>query len=104
MPVQWRIAGAADFNGDGFADLVWENTATGERAIWFLKNGVFSSGICLPTIPVQWHIGITKLKERKRPADFRQLTQCIPAGRRRCRTKNARPHARSASDAVRLHR
>jgi hypothetical protein len=39
-----------------FADLVWENTTTGERAIWFLKNGVFSGSIYLPTIPVQWHI------------------------------------------------
>jgi hypothetical protein len=47
---------AKDFNGDGFADLVWENTTTGQRSIWFLKNGVFSSFITLPTEPVQWHI------------------------------------------------
>jgi len=47
---------AKDFNGDGNADLVWEDTATGQRAIWFLKNGVFSSGIYSPTMPVQWHI------------------------------------------------
>jgi hypothetical protein len=45
-----------DFNGDGFADLVWENTSTGERGIWFMKNGVPSSSISLPRIPVQWHI------------------------------------------------
>ena len=47
---------AKDFNGDGFADLVWENTSTGQRAIWFLKNGVLSSSIYLPTVPVAWHI------------------------------------------------
>ncbi|MBV9642682.1 MAG: FG-GAP repeat protein [Verrucomicrobia bacterium] len=47
---------AKDFNGDGFADLVWENTTTGQRSIWLLKNGVFSSLISLPTEPVQWHI------------------------------------------------
>jgi kumamolisin len=45
-----------DFNGDGFADLVLENITTGERAIWFLQNGVFSSSTYLPTVPVQWHI------------------------------------------------
>src|SRR6516162_10193096 len=47
---------AKDFNGDGYADLVWENTTTGQRAIWFFKNGVYSSSIYLPTIPVEWHI------------------------------------------------
>jgi hypothetical protein len=56
MPVEWHIAGAGDFDGDGYADLVWENTATGRRAIWFLKNGVPSSGLMLPTMPVEWHI------------------------------------------------
>ena len=34
----------------------WENTSTGQRAIWFLKNGVLSSSIYLPTVPVAWHI------------------------------------------------
>jgi AMMECR1 domain-containing protein len=45
-----------DFSGAGYADLVWENNSTGQRAIWFLKNGVFSSSIYLPTVPVEWHI------------------------------------------------
>jgi kumamolisin len=48
--------GAKDFNGDGYDDLVWENSSTGERSIWFLKNGVLSSWISLPAIPVEWRI------------------------------------------------
>jgi hypothetical protein len=56
VAVQWNIAGAGDFNGDGNADLVWENTSTGQRAIWFLKNGVLSSTLSLPTVGVQWRI------------------------------------------------
>jgi FG-GAP-like repeat len=56
LALQWNIAGAGDFNGDGNADLVWENTSTGQRAIWFLKNGVLSSSIYLPTVGVQWRI------------------------------------------------
>jgi FG-GAP repeat len=51
IPIAWRIAGVGDFNGDGNADLVWENTVTGQRAIWLLKNGVFSSGTNSPTVP-----------------------------------------------------
>lgn len=47
---------AKDFNGDGFADLVWENTSTGGLVIWLLKNCVYSSAINLPTLPTNWHI------------------------------------------------
>ena len=54
--VQTPSPNPKDFNGDGFGDLVWENTSTGEHAIWFLKNGVFSGATFLPTIPVEWRI------------------------------------------------
>jgi hypothetical protein len=27
-----------DFNGDGYSDLVWENTVTGQRGYWFMQN------------------------------------------------------------------
>jgi hypothetical protein len=56
LPIEWKIAAAADFLGSGQDDLVWENTVTGERSIWVLNNGVPSSTISLPTIPIQWHI------------------------------------------------
>ena len=56
VPIQWRIAGAADFLGNGQADLVWENTSTGERSIWIMQNGVPAYGIGLPTMPIQWRI------------------------------------------------
>ena len=36
--------------------LVWENTTTGQCAIWLLKNGVLSSSFYLPTVPVEWRI------------------------------------------------
>jgi hypothetical protein len=44
------------FNAAGNDDLVWENSATGQRAIWVLNNGVFSSSINLPSAPPSWHI------------------------------------------------
>jgi hypothetical protein len=56
MPIQWRIAGAADFLGTGQADLVWENTSTGEHSIWIMQNGVLAYWISLPTMPIQWQI------------------------------------------------
>jgi hypothetical protein len=62
-PLEWKNASVSQspadlkaFNGDGYADLVWENSSTGQRAIWFLKNGVVSSTTHLPTVPAQWHV------------------------------------------------
>jgi hypothetical protein len=46
----------ASTTGAGQAELVWENTTTGERSIWVMQYGVLSSIINLPTIPIQWHI------------------------------------------------
>ena len=47
---------AKDFNNDGQADLVWENTVTGQRGIWALNNGLYSFSLFLPSVPPQWHI------------------------------------------------
>jgi hypothetical protein len=53
---QWQIAGLGDFKGNGNADLVWQNTSTGQRAIWFFVDGVRSSALNLPTVAPQWRI------------------------------------------------
>jgi hypothetical protein len=45
-----------DFNHDGYSDLVWENTATGQHVIWLLQNGGLSSAYFLPSAPVNWRI------------------------------------------------
>jgi hypothetical protein len=47
---------ADDFNNDGKADLLLENSATGKRAIWYLSDGIFQSSSALPTLHPQWHI------------------------------------------------
>jgi hypothetical protein len=40
----WKIAGAGDLNGDGRADVMWQNHATGELAAWHMDaNRVTSS-------------------------------------------------------------
>jgi kumamolisin len=47
---------AKDLVGDGQADIVVENTLTGQRGYWALNNGQYSYGVFLPTEPTQWHI------------------------------------------------
>jgi kumamolisin len=55
--VQTTVRGVAkDFNSDGTADLVWENSSTGGRVIWTLRNCAYTSTLNLPTVPPNWHI------------------------------------------------
>ena len=39
----WVIVGVGDFNGDGKADILWQNTATGEVYIWLMNGTTIAS-------------------------------------------------------------
>jgi hypothetical protein len=43
-------------NGDGHGDFVWQNLQTGERVVWFLRNGIYQSGAYLPSVGGEWEI------------------------------------------------
>ena len=47
-----------DFDGNGSADILWRNIATGENTIWLMNGTNVSSLAALPTIPDQgWQVG-----------------------------------------------
>jgi hypothetical protein len=59
----WKIRFAADGDSDGDADIVWQNTSTGERGWWFLAGTTVSAGWRpLTTIAGEWDmVGILPL-------------------------------------------
>ena len=45
----------SDFNGDGKADVLWQNTS-GSRALWLMNDTTFGSSIFLPSVATSWKI------------------------------------------------
>ncbi|ELR98420.1 5'-nucleotidase C-terminal domain-containing protein [Gloeocapsa sp. PCC 73106] len=41
LNAEWNIRGTGDYNGDGFADIVWRNLANGNNGVW-LYDGELS--------------------------------------------------------------
>ena len=37
-----RERARADFNGDGYSDLIWQDSSSGMRAVWYLQGGAAS--------------------------------------------------------------
>jgi len=49
--VNWRIAGVADMNVDGQADLVWQNIVTGDMAVWYMNGTALGAAYYLQGSP-----------------------------------------------------
>jgi glucose/arabinose dehydrogenase len=53
----WKIAGAGDIDGDGCADLIWED-ASGHLMIWYMRSATVSaqSTFSSPSVSPAWQI------------------------------------------------
>ena len=45
-----------DFNGDCKADILWQNSSTGQRVIWLMNGTTLQSFVSFATIDPQWSI------------------------------------------------
>jgi hypothetical protein len=55
VATSWNIVGAADFNGDGQMDILWQNSS-GARAIWLMNGTTYSSSVYFGTVATSWNI------------------------------------------------
>jgi hypothetical protein len=46
----------SDFNADGMTDVLWQNTATGERYVWLMDGPSLSSGVTLGHVATAWQM------------------------------------------------
>jgi hypothetical protein len=45
-----------DLNKDGWADILWQNTSTGDRYLWELNGPNLTAGVPIGTVPIEWKI------------------------------------------------
>jgi len=51
----WRIARVGDFDGDGYADLLWRNSSSGQNVVWKRANA--GASLTVATVPSQsWSV------------------------------------------------
>ena len=58
VPMAWSIVGTGDFNGDGYADILWRNTTTGDLAIWEMNGTTIlnANTAGVGNVPTNWTV------------------------------------------------
>jgi Immunoglobulin domain/FG-GAP-like repeat len=59
LTVKATRSAAVDFNGDGKADLLWQNSMTGERALWLMNGTNLLNVSTLGIFPLEWTVAAT---------------------------------------------
>jgi hypothetical protein len=53
----WAIAGAGEFNNDGWVDILWRHKTSGQNAVWLMNGTTWSSTVPLPGVAdTNWEI------------------------------------------------
>jgi hypothetical protein len=75
----WRIVGSADFNGDGNADIVWQNTSTGAPIIWTMTGTTYSAATTVASPGSSWSaVGVGDFNDDGNPDILFQNTDGTP--------------------------
>jgi hypothetical protein len=59
VAADWFIARVGDFDGDGYADLMWRNSSSGQNVIWKRANS--AAPMAVATVSSQaWSVAPTE--------------------------------------------
>ncbi|KJU81694.1 FG-GAP repeat-containing protein, partial [Candidatus Magnetobacterium bavaricum] len=57
IPDNWQLKAIADFDGDGKADMLWQNTTTGDVYVWLMDGaGIIGGGFVVRGMPALWQL------------------------------------------------
>lgn len=60
VPAEWQIVGTPDLNGDGFPDLLWRNTRTGDLSAWYMTGNTYLGGAVIASaVPLDYQVVAT---------------------------------------------
>ncbi|MBD1923776.1 FG-GAP repeat protein [Microcoleus sp. FACHB-831] len=98
-PIDGGSVNNSDFNGDGKADILWRNYATGDNAVWLMDGKLLSSSAYLAaTSDVNWESG---LNDAVTPKSLNLSTRaCFQT---RCILKKTRSQAGCVDESRRLN-
>ncbi len=55
-PAGYDVAAVADFTGDGFSDILWQNVTTGAVDLWKMQNAAWAGSVAIGTHPAGYQI------------------------------------------------
>ncbi|MBF0606758.1 MAG: VCBS repeat-containing protein [Magnetococcales bacterium] len=53
---RWKAKAVADFDGDGKADILWQDTTSGDVAIWMMDGTSIVGGGLVVGGMLNWHV------------------------------------------------
>ena len=57
IPLEWRVVGLGDFNGDGQTELLWRNYNNGSNAIWTINGATVPTTNLIQAVPpLNWEV------------------------------------------------
>ena len=56
VPLSWKVAGQADFDGNGQTDILWHNTGSSQVSVWLMNGTNVIRNIPLRNIALGWSV------------------------------------------------